>query len=156
MSLRESIVENFAGDLEYHPRRGVLYIVLAGAAFCFFYLSPGETRFTTIPLSFCLGSIALLLKGIFLCRKSSEGLGLSAEELSRLSTRKKLPSIPGQVAQVVQDFGAGSLLLWPLLEAGKDFDASWTSPPRLRVFLLGAALSFSGWIIRRLTESVQN
>jgi hypothetical protein len=40
MSLRESIVENFAGDLQYHPRLGAIYIVLGVCAFSFFYFSP--------------------------------------------------------------------------------------------------------------------
>ncbi len=40
MNLREIFVENFAGDLEYHPRRAVVYLILAVAAFCFWFLSP--------------------------------------------------------------------------------------------------------------------
>jgi len=35
VNLREIFVENFAGDLEYHPRRAVVYLILAVAAFCF-------------------------------------------------------------------------------------------------------------------------
>ena len=100
MNLREIFVENFAGDLEYHPRRAVVYLILAVAAFCFWILSPSEVQFTTIPLVFALGSLTLLIKGIFLMRKSSEGLGLSDKELARLSdpsNRKRLPSIVGQV-----------------------------------------------------------
>jgi len=111
VNLREIFVENFAGDLEYHPRRAVVYLILAVAAFCFWILSPSEVQFTTTPFVFALGSLALLIKGIFLMRKSSEGLGLSDKELARLSdpsNRKSLPSIVGQASQVVQDFGTGS------------------------------------------------
>jgi hypothetical protein len=40
--------------------------------------------------------------------------------------------------KLVQDFCTGALLLWPLLILGKDFDNSWSEPPRFRVFLAGA------------------
>ena len=68
-------MENFAGDLEYHPRRAVLYFALAVAAFCFWIFSPSNTQFTAVPLVFALGGVALLIKGIFLMRKSSEVSG---------------------------------------------------------------------------------
>jgi hypothetical protein len=151
VNLREIFVENFAGDLEYHPRRAVVYLILAVAAFCFWIFSPSEVQFTTVPLVFALGSFALLLKGIFLMRKSSEGLGLSDQELSRLSdasNRKSLPSIVAQTSQVLQDFGAGSFLLCPLLDVAKDIDKSWSDPPLLRVFLTGAILFLLGWALR--------
>lgn len=109
MTLREFFLENLAGDLEYHPRRAVLYLGLASAALCFWIFSAPEFKFTAVPLVFGLGSLTLLLKGIFLLRKSSEGLGLTQsefDELSDLSKRKSLPSLPNQVAQIVQDFGA--------------------------------------------------
>ena len=116
MTLRESFLENFAGDLEYHPRRAVLYLGLAVAALGFWIFCPPETKFTALPLVFLLGSLTLVLKGVFLLRKSSEGLGLTSSELAGLSDpskRKSLPSVPNQAAQIVQDLGAGSLLLWP-------------------------------------------
>jgi hypothetical protein len=156
VTLREFLFENFAGDLEYHPRRAVLYVALAVAALCFWTFSPPETKFSTTPLVFVLGSPTLFLKGIFLLRKTSEGLGLTASELAALSDpshRKSLPSIPNQAAQIVQDFGAGSLLLWPLLNSGKDIDKSWVNPPRGSVFLSGAILFVLGWLIRRLTSN---
>src|SRR6266480_5616242 len=112
----EFLLENFAGDLEYHPRRALLYLSLATAVLCLWIFSPSETKFTAIPLVFALGTLTLLLKGIFLLRKSSEGLGLSEQELANLSSstnRKRLPSIATQVAQIVQDFGTGAFLLWP-------------------------------------------
>lgn len=148
MTLRDIFIENFAGDLEYHPQRALLYFVLAVASFCFWIFSPSNAQFTTAPLVFALGGLALLIKGIFLMRKSSEGLGLSDQELAKLSdaaNRKRLPSLTGQVSQMIQDFGAGSFLLWPLLRMGEDIDKSWTDPPLFRVFLTGAILFVLGW-----------
>jgi hypothetical protein len=156
VTIREFFLENFAGDLEYHPRRAVLYLALGTIALCSWIFSASETKFTVIPLVFLLGGLTLLLKGIFLLRKSSEGLGLSHQEISNLSDpskRKSLPSIPAQAAQIAQDFGTGSFLLWPLLNLGKDFDQSWTNPPLFRVFLSGAVLFFLGWTIRRVALS---
>lgn len=155
MSLRASILDEFAGDLEYHPRRAMVYFALAVAAFSFWYFAPQEIKFTALPIVFGFGSLTLLLKGIFLLRKSSEGLGLTQEEfdaLSSLEGRKALPQISEQVAQILQDFGAGSILLWPMLNRGKDIDATWSDPPRVPVFVCGAVLFGLGWAIRRLTR----
>ena len=124
MSLREFFFENFAGDLEYHPRRAAVYLVLALAAAAFWFFSPAETKFTTTPLVFALGALTLLAKGIFLLRRSSEGLGLNQSDLAALSdpaNRKQLPSLPAQAAQILQDFGAGPLLLWPLLNVARSY-----------------------------------
>ena len=134
----------------------MLYLSLATAALSFWIFSSSETKFTAVPLVFALGSLTLLLKGIFLLRKSSEGLGLSQQELANLSdpaNRKSLPSIATQAAQIVQDFGTGAFLLWPLLNVGKDIDNSWNNPPSLPVFLTGAILFLLGWLIRRFTPS---
>jgi hypothetical protein len=153
VSLRDIFVENFAGDLEYHPRRAVLYFALAVAAFCFWIFSPPNMRFTPVALVFALGGLALLIKGIFLMRKSSEGLGLSDQELAELSdpdNHKRLPSIAAQASQIVQDFGTGSFLLWPLLKIGEDIDKSWSDPPLFRVFLIGGILFLVGWGLRRV------
>lgn len=85
MSLREFLFENFAGDLEYHPRRAALYIVLAVAAAAAWIFCPTEAKFTTSPLVFALGALTLLTKGIFLLRRSSEGLGFYESDLAALS-----------------------------------------------------------------------
>lgn len=77
MTIRE---ENFAGDLEYHPQRAVLYLALGVIAACSWLFSEHETKFTVVPLVVLLGSLTLSLKGIFLLRKSSEGLGLSKQQ----------------------------------------------------------------------------
>ena len=121
MTAREFLLENLAGDLEYHPKRAALYWALARPPCVFGFLPPRRRNSPIFLLVFALGSLTLLLKGIFLLRKSSEGLGLSQQEVSDLSSpanRKSLPSVPSQAAQVVQDFGAGALLLWPLLNMG--------------------------------------
>jgi hypothetical protein len=154
VTLREFFLENFAGDLEYHPRRAILYLALSAAALCFWIFSSPEIKFSTTPLVFGLGSLTLLLKGVFLLRKSSEGLGLTQSEFDDLSSsRKNLPSIPNQAAQIVQDFGTGPLLLWPILNVGKDMDRTWINPPRVAVFLTGVVLFSLGWLIRRLTSA---
>jgi hypothetical protein len=142
VSLREFFLENFAGDLEYHPRRATLYLVLAVAAAAFWTLSPAKAKFTTTPLVFALGALTLITKGIFLLRRSSEGLGLNQNDVAALkdrANRKQLPSIPAQTA--LQDFGA------------KDIDQSWSDPPRVPIFITGAILFALGWTIRRLTAT---
>src|SRR6266513_636132 len=88
VTLREFLLENFAGDLEYHPRRALLYLSLATAVLCFWIFSPSETKFTAIPLVFALGSLTLLPKGIFLLRKSSEGLA-RVSGLSSVGTQQE-------------------------------------------------------------------
>lgn len=155
MNLREFFLEQFAGDLEYHPRRAAIYVVLAAGAGCFWIFSAADVKFTTLPLVFALGSLTLMGKGIYLFRPSSEGISLTYRELADVTSsakRKQLPTLPEQVAQVVQDFGTGGLLLWPLLNLGKDVDQTWTSPPRFNVFVVGAFLFGLGWVIRRFAE----
>jgi hypothetical protein len=97
VSIREFFLENFAGDLEYHPRRAALYLVLAIAAAAFWFFSSAETEFTATPLVFALGALTLLTKGIFLFRRSSEGLGLHQSDLTALSdpanSKKLHPSL---------------------------------------------------------------
>jgi hypothetical protein len=155
VTLREFLLENFAGDMEYHPRRSMLYLALAAAAFCCWLFSPSEAKFTATPLVFALGSLALLVKGIFLLRKYSDGIGLSQQELKKLSEtgpRKALPPVAFHAAQIIQDFGTGGFLFWPLLNLGKDIDNSWNNPPHVPVFVIGAVLFSLGWLIRRLTS----
>lgn len=155
MTIRDFLLDNFAGDLEYHPRRGLVYLILALGGACSWIFSPYEKKFEALPLICALGSLTLFVKGIFLFRKSSEGLGLSDQQLADLSgpaNRKTFPSFPTQAAQVVQDFGTGPFLLWPLLNMAKDIDPAWNNPPRLQLFLSGAVLFFLGWMIGRFTS----
>jgi uncharacterized membrane protein len=84
VSIREFLFENFAGDLEYNPRRAALYIALAVAAVALWALSPAGAKFTTVPLVFALGALTLLTKGIFLFRRSSEGLGPSQSDFAAM------------------------------------------------------------------------
>ena len=148
-------MDNIAGDLEYHPRRALLYLVLAASAMSFWYFSPVETQFTSVSLVIGLGSLSLAVKGVFLLRKSSEGLGLSEKELAALSDhahRKPSPPLPSQAAQILQDFGTGPLLLWPFIDSLRDItNNAARKPPVLPVFLVGATLFGLGWLIRRLT-----
>jgi hypothetical protein len=149
---REDLLDNLAGDLEYPPRRAAVYLVVGAAALAFWIFSPHEAQFTTTPLVFALGSLPLPTKGVFLLRRSSEGIGLTDSDMAELTEsarRKRLPSLPSQAAQVLQDLGAGGLLLWPLLNIGKDFDQAWTNPPRVFVFLSGAVLFVVGWVVRK-------
>jgi hypothetical protein len=123
MALREFVFENLIGDLEYHPKRALVYLGLGVAALCVWIFTPSDTKSSAIPLVFGVGSLALLLKGIFLLRKTSDGfgisqqgLGLSQHELARLSSPsapKTFPSIPSLAAQIIQDFATGGVISWP-------------------------------------------
>jgi len=149
VSIREFFLESFAGDLEYNPRRAWLYLGLSVMALCVWIFSPHEKRATTIPLVFLLGSLALCVKGIFLFRKSSEGIGLSHRGLTQSvepSAHKTRPPAAVLVAQIVQDFGSGAFLLSPVL------GASAANLPAVSVFFSGAAVFLVGWMIRRITS----
>ena len=156
MDNREYLMDNIAGDLEYHPRRAITYLVLAIAAACFWYFSPSETSLTTTPVVMGLGSLTLAAKGIFLLRKSSEGLGLTEAELAGLSEavrRKVAPPLPSQAAQILQDFGTGPMLLWPFIDTFRGTArGSFDNVPVLPVFYIGAILFAAGWGIRWLTR----
>ena len=154
MDHREYLMDNIAGDLEYHPRRAITYLVLAIAAACFWYFSPHASRFTTAPLVISLGGLMLAAKGVFLLRKSSEGLGLTEAELAALSEtarRKVAQPLPARAAQIMQDFGSGPLLLWPFISLF--WDTAWepSKPHVLPIFLIGAIIFGAGWAMRRLT-----
>ena len=156
MAVREFLVEQLAGDLEYHPRRAILYFGLGAVFIGLWFFSSPATKFTTIPLVFALGSLTLLVKGIFFLRKSSEGLGLTQHELSSLSdpsNRKSLPTVTNQAAQIFQDFGVGPLLLWPVLNVIKGVNDSSNGPPVFPVFCIGGVFFLLGWTIRRFTSS---
>ena len=153
MDLRETFLDNFAGDLEYHPRRAAVYLVLAISAACFWSFS-ADMRFATVPLVFGLGGLALAIKGIFLLRRSSEGIGLTEQEVSKLSdgaSKKQLPNVPALASQVLQDFGAGPQLGGPLLRIVVN-EKGWSDLPHLQVFLVGACSFGVGWAVRRMTS----
>jgi hypothetical protein len=155
MARSDPLLDNFADDLEHNPRRAVLSLKFGIVALCSWISSAQETKFTTVPLVVLLGGLALLLKGIFLLRKSSERLGLSHPQITSLptpSSSKNLPSIASQAAQITQDFGRGAFLFWPRVYRGKNFDESLTHPPLVHVFRAGAVLFFVDSVIRRVTS----
>ena len=156
---RVSVFENLIGDLEYHPKRAVVYLVLGVAALCVWIFAPSETKSTVFPIVFAVGGLALFLKGTFLLRRTSDGLGNSRyglgvskqadAELPGPSIPKTFPSIPAVAAQIIQDFGAGAILVGPLLHIGNSINDSRDTLPSLPVFITGATLFLIGWVIRR-------
>ena len=143
MNLRDIFVENFAGDLEYHPRRAFLYFSLAVAAFCFWIFSPSNVQFTTVPLVFALGGLAL---------QSSEGLGLSDQELAELSNpanRKRLPSIAAQASQIVQA-SARARFFFGLFSISAGTSTNHGVTLRYSEYFSSARFFFPiGWAVRR-------
>lgn len=155
MTLRERVWEEFAADLEYHPKRALLYVGLSVAAFAVWFWYPSGDREAVVPLIAVLGGIALVLKGVFLFRRSSEGLALTHQELEELShpaNRKSLPPIPILAAQIVQDFGVGALVLAPILHSLRHANQS-RQFPTAQVFFAGAVFVATGWSIRHLVRS---
>jgi len=130
----------------------LLYFGFGAASLGAWIFAPAGTRFTSVPLVLALGSLALLLKGVFLLRRTSEGLGLTPLEFAQLpapSNGKALPSILVLGAKAPQDFGEGAMLLGPVLYTFKNVNES-RPLPGFRVFLIGAALFCVGWGVRRL------
>lgn len=155
MTIRETLFENFAADLEYHPKRAALYLCLGLAAGCFWFFTPFPLKLDAVAAVFGFGSLTLLCKGVFLLRKSSEGLGMTfqeVEKLSRTASGRKLPTIAVQAGQIMQDFGLGPFLLWPLMTVPHNVDHSISRPPMLMVASFGACLILVGWFIRWLTQ----
>jgi hypothetical protein len=160
---RERVFENLIGDLEYHPRRAALYLGFGVVALCAWIFPQPHSRLEAIPLVFGAGGVAFLLKGVFLLRRSSDGLmnstqglNLSRPEhvpLSVSSTHKSFPSYSAVVAQLIQDFGAGALLLGPVLHFANEATNHTKNLPSLAVLCIGAGLFAAGWLIRRLTSS---
>lgn len=66
--------------------------------------------------------------------------------------RKSLPAIPILAAQILQDFGAGALVLAPLLHSLRNVSPSWEFPTA-EVFFIGAVLAAAGWSIRHFGGS---
>jgi hypothetical protein len=163
MEFKEVVFENLIGDLDYHPKRAVLYLGLGVAALCVWIFAPSEDKFTAIPLVFGGGSATLLLKGLFLLRKTSAGLilpqkslGLSQQESVQHSSpvvRNTFPSVQVLSAQIIQDFGTGVVLLGSILHFWNNLKDSWESLPTLPIFLTGGVLFLAGWLIRRATSS---
>ena len=169
MDWRERIFDDFAGEVEYHPKRGLIYLALGTTALLVGLYYP-QNSYQTIPLIFGLGSVPLLIKTVFFFRRSSEGLGLSARELEQVSSaakQKKLPPAITLIAQVIQDFGTGPCLIGfslyevvsrlthpdpdytALLLYGRDTEpAMWTSP-LVQAAAVGVILIGVAWLARR-------
>jgi len=153
MLWREELVEYFASDLEYNPRKALVYVLLGLGSICYWILISGEGKFTNVHAIFALGSITLLIKGIFLLRKSSEGIGLTEPDLQELAKRSRLKHLPstGTLAgQILRDFGIGATLLWPIVYLyASDVE---TKRPTLSIFFIGIALAALGWFLERQTK----
>ena len=158
-----NVFDNLIGDLEYHPKRAVVYLGLGIAALCVWMFASPDAKLNTVPLLFVVGSLMLFLKGIFFLRKTSDGLASSSQGLGLTkqaavplrdsSSLKAFPSMPSLAAQIVQDFGAGGVLLGPVLNVANNINESWKNLPSFPVFIGGAILFFIGWIIRRIFSS---
>ena len=153
MTLREWLLENFAGDLEYHPKRAYAYLGLGILAIFSWYFSSSETESTTLPLMFASGGVGLIGKAIFLFRKSSEGLGLTFEDkvaLGEAAKQKKLASFSLQVAQIVQDFGVGVILLAFFVGASRNTKSTTSHASTHELILAGGCVFAVGWLVRWL------
>jgi len=153
---KEEILEEFAGDLEFHPRRGVIYALFGGLCLVLWYRLQVPVRFAFIPPTIGYGGLALILKSIFLFRKSSDSFGATRVDL--VEKPKARPSGPveflgeglnaASVGQFIQDFGAGSIILWPFLALGAE-STEPLSNLKVGVFAAGAATFALGWALRK-------
>jgi len=158
MTAREFVFDNLTGDLEFHPKRAVIYLALGAAGLCTWFFTPWTNHYSTAPLTCAFGSAVFLLKAIFLLRKSSDGLapnqallGLSPTEVERPIAVKTLPSPGALIAQMIQDFGTGDLLGAFALHAFNSVDETRTIPTA-RIVAIGAILFAVGWLIRHLSS----
>jgi hypothetical protein len=157
MNLRERFLDEVIGDVEHHPKRGLVYLALGTGALSFWAFGPADDRLAVVPLVFASGGAILVLKGMFLFRKSSEGLAplpsrIDVVAVAAPPTPKTLPPIPALSAQAVQDFGAGGVLIAPILHFLNESNQTGEFPA-LALFLTGAALFLAGWCFRRLLAS---
>ena len=156
MWTKERILEEIAGDLEYNPRRAAIYGVLAGISFLLWWRLHFGGRYSFLREVVGLGGLAFLVKAVFLFRRSSEGFDATPSD--RVSTAKSQtpplqPRTEGlriaAIGQILQDFGAGSMLLWPFLALGSES----TEPLfnlKLSVIATGAAIFAIGWTFRKV------
>jgi hypothetical protein len=160
MSLRQTVVENLIDD--HDRRRGLIYLVLGAAALYIGARVSFEDRLDFVPPVLAFGSAGLLLKGVFLLRKSSKGLGATTPQLSLAEPKSDIaiaqledpprPTFGEQFTQLIQDFGTGPLLLGPFLRELRNLDESWADARGFSVFLTGLAVFGIGWITRRFAS----
>lgn len=163
MELKEVVFENLIGDLDYHPKRAILYLGLGAGTLCVWIFTPSDHKVAVIPLVFAGGSATLLLKGIFLLRRTSAGLMLphkslelsEQESVSSPIVRSVFPPLPILTAQIIQDFGTGVVLLGTVLHICNNLKDSWESLPTLPIFLASGALFLAGWVIVALRHPPQ-
>ncbi len=164
MEVHEVVFEKLIGDLNYDPKRGGLYLCLGLMALGLWFFASPDARFSPVPLIVGAGGVILLLKGLYLFRKTSSGLDVSQSGLSLSRTQSetltKNPSLsktggPAPLfAQIVQDFGAGALLLWPVLHIAQTVNPGWKLPT-VPVGLGGIGIFLFGWGIGRIFRSTQ-
>jgi len=139
----------------------LLYFGFGLAALGVWACAPNGHKVEVVPIVFLAGGVALLLKGSFLLRKTSDGLArsrplldLGKQEVTppyQIPTRKTLTPVPAVVAQLVQDFGAAAFLLGPVLHYANEATDYSNNLPSFQVFLSEAGLLLAGLLIRRLT-----
>ena len=102
-----------------------------------------------------LGGFSLFVKAIFLFRKSSDGFDLSNQRITSTSDNQSRPVDPAPIeqvdlgaslAQILQDFGAGPLLLWPFLHVGAEVRPASTKQMWL-IVICGAVLYGLGRLV---------
>ncbi|GAC1631978.1 MAG: hypothetical protein NVS9B14_04590 [Candidatus Acidiferrum sp.] len=153
MDWRVWLLENFAGDLEYHPKRGFVYLGLGILAILSWYFAPSDMSFATLALVFALGGVGLIGKAIFLFRKSSEALGLTIQDevlLEESAKNKKLARFPSQVAQIGQDFGTGVIFLALFFGSNRGVVGTSAGATKLELMLIGSCVFAVGWFVRWL------
>ena len=153
MISREEVIEYFSEDLEFNPRRAATYLLVGSVLIAYYFSVPHEMLYRPTFIVVLLGAAALCIKGIFLLRRSSEGLGLDYgyEEKKKLAIKPPRP-LAEQSATMLRDFASGPLLLCWFLELGRQFRPELENPPLGTVFLVGALLLGLSYVVKRLTQ----
>jgi len=166
VSIRETIFENFAADLEYNPPRAAAYITLGILSIAVWEFAQGIPAYSLVPPICGLGGIALIGKAIFMFRKQTAGFGTdqkslvaSSEPLTISASATSQPgriekTIPDRVAQFLEDFALGPLLLCPPIHFAAGFEGTEDVRVTWKVFLSGAIIFGAGWCLRRLTRQI--
>jgi hypothetical protein len=163
MLSRHALFENLIGDLEYHPKRALIYVACGLAAVGTAIFARFASQGTLLAYLFGSGGFTLLLKSVFLLRRTSDGLGVSAvtmglfgeDGVRRNATVKALPRPALLTGQILQDFGAGAVLLATFLHFGRDVNHPWSNAPRHSLLAAGAVLFGIGWFVRWASSSAQ-
>jgi len=119
----EFFLENFAGDLEYHPRRAILYLALSAAALCFWIFSSPEIKFSTIPrysVSAAFHYSSRHFPSTEIIPKDSALLNQTLLSPLLAVAKASFDSEPRRSDR--SGFRHRPLFLWPLLNIGKDID----------------------------------